>query len=90
MAVIEVTDKNFESEVLKSQLPVLADFWAEWCGPCKMISPIVEEISDELDGKDILQMKWPWIVNLGRDPCLFQAFLKMISLICPNAIVAEG
>lgn len=51
MSVVEVTDKNFESEVLKSDLPVLVDFWAEWCGPCKMISPIVEEISSELSGK---------------------------------------
>jgi len=51
MAVLEVTDKNFEAEVLKSDLPVLVDFWAEWCGPCKMIGPIVSEISEELDGK---------------------------------------
>ena len=51
MAVSSVTDKNFESEVLKSDLPVLVDFWAEWCGPCKVISPIVDEISEELKGK---------------------------------------
>ena len=51
MAVQEVTDKNFETEVLKADLPVLVDFWAEWCGPCKVISPIVAEISDELNGK---------------------------------------
>jgi thioredoxin 1 len=51
MAVMNVTDKNFESEVLKANLPVLVDFWAEWCGPCKMISPIVDEISQELSGK---------------------------------------
>ena len=51
MAVLEVTDKNFEAEVLKSDLPVLVDFWAEWCGPCKVISPIVSEISEELSEK---------------------------------------
>jgi len=51
MAVAQVTDKNFEGEVLKSDLPVLVDFWAEWCGPCKVISPIVEEIAGELEGK---------------------------------------
>jgi len=51
MAVLEVTDKNFETEVLKSDLPVLVDFWAEWCGPCKVIGPIVNEISEELKEK---------------------------------------
>ncbi len=48
---MEVTDSNFQNEVLKSDKPVLLDFWAEWCGPCKMISPIVEELAKEYDGK---------------------------------------
>ena len=51
MGATEVTEKNFEDEVTKSGIPVLVDFWAEWCGPCKMISPIVDEIADELSGK---------------------------------------
>ncbi|MEE9289131.1 MAG: thioredoxin, partial [Bacteroidota bacterium] len=46
-----ITDANFEQEVLKSNLPVLIDFWAEWCAPCRMIGPIVEEIAKEYDGK---------------------------------------
>lgn len=45
------TDQNFEEEVLKSNIPVLVDFWAVWCGPCKMIAPIVEQLADELSGK---------------------------------------
>ena len=51
MKPIEVTDANFEQEVLKSDKPVLVDFWAVWCGPCKMIAPVVEEIAKEYDGK---------------------------------------
>jgi len=46
-----VTDNGFEEEVLKSDLPVIVDFWAEWCGPCRMLTPIIEEISKELEGK---------------------------------------
>jgi len=47
----EVTDATFESEVLKSETPVLVDFWAEWCAPCKMIAPIVDEIAQEYEGQ---------------------------------------
>jgi len=48
---VEFTDSNFEEEVLNSENPVLVDFWAEWCGPCRMIGPIVEELAGEYDGK---------------------------------------
>jgi len=49
--IINVTNDNFESEVLKSDVPVLVDFWAAWCGPCKMVAPVLDEIADEMDGQ---------------------------------------
>ena len=68
---IAVTDTNFEEEVLKSETPVLVDFWAEWCGPCKMISPILEEIATENDGISIAK------VNVDDSPDVARRFEVM-------------
>jgi len=51
MSIVHITDGTFDSEVLKSTTPVLVDFWAEWCGPCKMIAPVLEQIAGEYAGR---------------------------------------
>ena len=62
------TTDNFEAEVLKSELPVLVDFYADWCGPCKMLSPIIEDIADHADGFKVCS------VNVDDEPELAGAF----------------
>ncbi|MFU0832483.1 MAG: Thioredoxin [Oscillospiraceae bacterium] len=63
MAVVTITNENFESTVLKSDKPVLVDFWASWCGPCRMVSPIVDEIGNESDGRYLVGK-----VNVDEQP----------------------
>ena len=56
MAVVELTSENFEGEILNSDKPVLVDFWASWCGPCKMLSPLVDQISEETDAVKVCKV----------------------------------
>ena len=69
---VEITKNNFEEVVLKNDLPVLVDFWATWCGPCKMIGPIVEELSEELVGKAVFGK-----LNVDNQPELAMQFQVM-------------
>jgi thioredoxin 1 len=60
---IEITDANFEELVLKSEIPVVVDFWAEWCGPCRMLTPIIEKMSDDYKGRALIGK-----VNVDTNP----------------------
>lgn len=66
---IELTDANFEQLVIKSDKPVLVDFWAEWCGPCRMVGPVVEELSKDYEGKVVVGK-----VNVDNNPNISAQF----------------
>ena len=66
---VELTDANFDEVVLKSDKPVLVDFWAEWCGPCRMVGPIVEELAKDYDGKAVVGK-----VNVDNNPNISMQF----------------
>ena len=69
MAVVTITKENYDEEVVKSPVPVLLDFWATWCGPCRMVSPIVDEIADEVEGKAKVGK-----INVDEQPDLAKEF----------------
>ena len=68
MSVVTVTQDNYEKEVVNSSVPVLIDFWASWCGPCRMLSPVIEEIATEIKDKKICK------VNVDEQPELARKF----------------
>ena len=88
MAAVEITAQNFEEEVLKSSKPVLLDFWAVWCGPCMMLSPVVEEVAEE--HPEIKVGK----VNTDEQPALAQKFgitaIPALFVVKDGQIVNKG
>ena len=67
--ILEVSDRSFDSEIIDSDIPAMVDFWAEWCGPCKMVAPVVEELSGEYTGK----IKVGKFVDIEK-PCYLDAY----------------
>lgn len=88
MAVIHISDENFEEEVLKSEKTVLVDFWASWCGPCQMMGPVFEELANENEDKNIKLAK----VNVDECP-VFSGQNRIMSiptfLVFKNGVVVD-
>ena len=89
MAELKITRENFENEVMKSDIPVLIDFWAPWCGPCRMMGPIIEQLADEYEGKAKVGK-----VNVDEEGELSQAFgvmsIPTIVLIKDGKVVKQA
>ena len=89
MAELKITRENFENEVMKSNIPVLIDFWAPWCGPCQMMGPIIEQLAEEYEGKAKVGK-----VNVDEEAELSQAFgvmsIPTIVLVKDGKVVKQA
>lgn len=89
MAELKITRENFENEVMKSNIPVLIDFWAPWCGPCRMMGPIIEQLAEEYEGKAKVGK-----VNVDEEDELSQAFgvmsIPTIVLVKDGKVVKQA
>lgn len=89
MAELKITRENFENEVMKSDFPVLIDFWAPWCGPCRMMGPIIEQLAEEYEGKAKVGK-----VNVDEEGELSQAFgvmsIPTIVLVKDGKVVKQA
>lgn len=89
MAELKITRENFENEVMKSNIPVLIDFWAPWCGPCRMMGPIIEQLAEEYEGKAKVGK-----VNVDEEGELSQAFgvmsIPTIELVKDGKVVRQA
>ena len=89
MAELKITRENFENEVMKSNIPVLIDFWAPWCGPCRMMGPIIEQLAEEYEGKAKVGK-----VNVDEEDGLSQAFgvmsIPTIVLVKDGKVVKQA
>ena len=89
MAELKITRENFENEVMKSNVPVLIDFWAPWCGPCRMMGPIIEQLAEEYEGKAKVGK-----VNVDEEGELSQAFgvmsIPTIVLVKDGKVVKQA